>query len=584
MRKLSQVLVEPSWADAIRTIETAKKLPVAKRRHWVCSLRIIAKALGRAPDYFPARWTAMRGQVARLHHHAAGVQHKTLSNHKANARAALLWFVEAEDVPRRGVPLSPVWAVLSAHISCLRTRRRLYSPLRYWSARGVTPDAVDERSLDEYMRYRADSTALAVDPAARRGIARAWNACAGTIDGWPTRRLSEPPCTEATSGLPWEAFPTQLRGDIEAYLSGLRRIRKSNRGRRYRPCKDSTIDIRRKRLIACARKAVAGGVPIDQLASLHDLLSIDMAQRLLSEYWPDQEKPPSIYTIDLFGLLRSLAFTVPDMDEAALAFLDDTRAELDSHRRGGLTKKNLALIRQVMTPGVWARVVALPQQLMGEARECRVRSPVKAAVLAQMACAIAILTVAPVRRGNLISIVLDQHLHRPGGPAAPYWLTFPDYDVKNRMRLDFQFDEQATALIDEYVNDYLPILRRGSNGLLLFPGEKNARKGAATLSQQITNRVQKCTGLRVTVHQFRHAAAAIALQADPGNYEFVRRILGHKSIQTTINFYVGLETTEASRQFGRIVRGLMSSPASLIYENQPQVCNDPQRSAVVALC
>jgi integrase len=62
------------------------------------------------------------------------------------------------------------------------------------------------------------------------------------------------------------------------------------------------------------------------------------------------------------------------------------------------------------------------------------------------------------------------------------------------------------------------------------------------------------TGLRVTVHQFRHAAAALILQAKPGNYEYVRRILRHRSIQTTINFYIGLETTQASQEFGEIIR------------------------------
>ena len=34
------------------------------------------------------------------------------------------------------------------------------------------------------------------------------------------------------------------------------------------------------------------------------------------------------------------------------------------------------------------------------------------------------------------------------------------------------------------------------------------------------------------------------LQHDPGNYEWVRRVLGHRNIQTTINFYIGLETTQ----------------------------------------
>ncbi len=331
-------------------------------------------------------------------------------------------------------------------------------------------------------------------------------------------------------------------------------MRKSVVGRRYRPCSGSTIKVRRARLVAFARKAVAKGVPIEKLSSLRNLLSVDVVEHVLHEYWPDREQQPSVYAIDLVALLVSIVCAIPDMDEASIAFLDDLRAELESYRGGGLTEKNLAVIRQVMTPGIWARVVALPTQLMREAREYRRDSPIKAAVLAQMACAIGILTIAPVRLGNLAHITLDTHLFRPGGPDAPYWLVFPHYDVKNRMRLEFEFDQQGTGLIAEYVNDYLPILRRGSNELRLFPGAKGGHKQAATLSLQITKCIQKCTGLRLTVHQFRHAAAALILQAKPGNYEFVRRVLGHKKVQTTINFYVGLETTQATRLFADIVR------------------------------
>jgi integrase len=71
-------------------------------------------------------------------------------------------------------------------------------------------------------------------------------------------------------------------------------------------------------------------------------------------------------------------------------------------------------------------------------------------------------------------------------------------------------------------------------------------------SGQITDRVEEATGLRLTVHQFRHAAAAIYLRHNPGAYE--ARLLGHRNIQTTINFYVGLETTQANQEFGKIIR------------------------------
>ena len=58
----------------------------------------------------------------------------------------------------------------------------------------------------------------------------------------------------------------------------------------------------------------------------------------------------------------------------------------------------------------------------------------------------------------------------------------------------------------------------------------------------------------MTVHQFRHACAAIYLKHRPGEYEVVRRLLGHRNIQTTINFYCGLETTQANEAFGKIIR------------------------------
>jgi integrase len=76
-----------------------------------------------------------------------------------------------------------------------------------------------------------------------------------------------------------------------------------------------------------------------------------------------------------------------------------------------------------------------------------------------------------------------------------------------------------------------------------------------SFSTQIVDWVQKSTGLRITVHQFRHTCGgALILKHRPGEYELVRRLLGHKSIRTTMNFYCSLETTQASEIFTDIVR------------------------------
>ena len=191
-------------------------------------------------EVIPARWTATRLAVGRLHHARVGANAKTLANHKSNVRAALRWFGNEKNVPGRGMPLTPDWQSLRQQLSDRRTRSLLSSLMRYCSARRIAPMAVDEVVVDGYMRYRAETTALASDDAARRAIARAWNGCVDKIEGWPSHRLVEP-VVKTMQGPAWDDFPEGLRRDVEAYLKGLTRIRRSANGKRIRPCKPSTI-------------------------------------------------------------------------------------------------------------------------------------------------------------------------------------------------------------------------------------------------------------------------------------------------------------------------------------------------------
>jgi hypothetical protein len=535
-------------------IEVAEDLSEDKRRHWMCSLRIVAKALGRPPQLVPARWTAVRIPISRLHHAQMGVTAKTLANHKANVRAALSWFAKEENVPLRGAPLSEAWAKLSQAITNFRRRANLSSLMRYCSASSIDPEEVNEAVLDACMAYRAATTALKADFAARRRIARAWNACIGVVPGWPSQRLVEPPPKASLRGPAWDEFPAGLRRDIEAYLASLMRVRRSAGGRRLAPCKPKTIEVCRAKLVAFLRKAVSTGIPITDLCSFSQLFDPDLVERVFDAYWRDNGEHPSSYLIDLAPLILSIVRQTRCLDEAAIARLDDMRAALEEHRHAGLTEKNTQVVRQVLSSDVWRRVVSLPWQLMAEARSIRDRAAVKAAGLAQLAVAIGIESVFPVRLGNLGTIRIGENLIRPGGPGTPHWLVFPDYDVKNRIRLETVFDAELTALIDDYIHNHLHMLLRGSNEPWLFPGLRGGHKGLATLSSQITKLIQKATGLRITVHQFRHAAAALILRAKPGNYEYVRRILGHRNVQTTINFYIGLETVQATQEFGEIIR------------------------------
>ena len=142
------------------------------------------------------------------------------------------------------------------------------------------------------------------------------------------------------------------------------------------------------------------------------------------------------------------------------------------------------------------------------------------------------------------------------GPGTPWTLTYPDHDVKNRVALEFPLDERTSAIIDEYIHQHRPTLMRGRIHDYLFPGTAHENKEGKTLGPQISEILWKRLGLKITPHQFRHAAGAILLRKYPGNYELVRRVLGHRNIATTIKLYVGLEDIVASPRFAELVTRL----------------------------
>ena len=58
-------LIELSFSDLVAKLESEAGLPEVIRRHWLCSVRQIGKALDRPLELVPARWTAVRIPVCR---------------------------------------------------------------------------------------------------------------------------------------------------------------------------------------------------------------------------------------------------------------------------------------------------------------------------------------------------------------------------------------------------------------------------------------------------------------------------------------------------------------------------------------
>lgn len=545
-------IIEPSFADAIEAVAAATELPLPTRRQWCSALRGLARCLDRPTASVPARFGAVRNKMLALKYPPFGWTAKTLANIKSNAKAALLWFGHEEGLGSDGVPMTPAWARLHRLLADRSTRYRLAPLMRFCSAIGIEPGAVDDDVLGRFLRHREATSTRVGDGAARRIIAKLWNGCVGTVEGWPRQTLAVPPL-KRRGGLAWQDLPQGWRSDADAYLKFLTAIHPDKNGRRLAPCADATLTTRKRELVAAANMAVQAGVPPEALTSLAAMLRPAVANVIIDTYWQKDGDVPAGYTINLAVRFEAIARQMGWLSADELKDLADLRYAMEQHREDGMTEKNLAVVRAVLTPGVWARVVKLPEQLMERARMMQKAAPARAALLAQIAVAVAILLVAPVRLGNLAAIRLDVNLIKPGGPDSNYWLCFSKFDVKNKQALQFVFNGRLTQLIDEYVSDFRPALMKGKNHDWLFPGRSTDHKEKIGFSTQIVDKVEKATGIRITVHQYRHAAAAMFLKHRPGEYELVRQLLGHKSVETTKRFYLDLETTMASEMYTQIV-------------------------------
>jgi Phage integrase family len=538
--------IDFSMADALSMVE-ASQLPIARKRHWACSLRAIGGALDHPPERLSGRWLLIGPRIRKLHPARVGLQSKTLQNHRSNAKAALLWCSGEKGIAGQGVPILPVWAKLRARINSPTDRYHLTGPIRFCSARNILPTEVSQAVIERYFRQR-QVTGQECGPSLKRKVASAWNRRAELDPDWPQVRLEELPL-KSDGLIPWEWFPETLRKEVEAALASKRKIPPVLKGIVEPQGKASTSRTRVAELQALARRAVAAGYPIESLRGLGDLLNPDLLEQVFEKQFAERRNRNTI--ADLAWRFCALARDTGCLSPEALARLKEMRTSTQHHRDPGMTEKNQLLVRALLNSDAWSRVLGLPEKLMKEARRIPGHAPQRAASQATMAVAIAILTFAPVRIANLINIKIGRHLQRYGDR---YVFVVPPEEVKNKVLIECPFDTELTALIDEYVRDFRPKLPGAELSDYLFPSVSGSHRHPNNFGTRLANTVYKHVGLRVTAHQFRHAAGAIILKHNPAAHGLVQSLLGHKRVETTIRYYAALESLSSSIAYHDLLR------------------------------
>ena len=445
-------LAEPSFADAISAIVAEADLSLEKKRHWPTSLRQMAGYLDKPLELIPARVAAIRPAVAALHPERLNVHAKTFANHRANVKAALLWFNRVTHGDGRRALMSDAYRAMLEPVAIRHVRDTLSPFFRFLTAWAIDPSGVTDAAVESFVQSTGETRFKPYTVGDIRRLVRSWNAHAGSAPGWPVTQLTEPPRSPTTTGVGWEDLPESFRNEVDGYFESLTRKRRSHKGRRLPGCKSSTIAMRRRELQAAVRTGVAAGIMVEDLQHLEDLLAPARVEIILDAYWRRSGERPSAHTIELSWRFLTMA-RERQLPAEDLERLEEMALSLSDHRRMGLTDKNREVVRQVIYGDPWSKVVHLPARMMAEARSSRANQPVKAAVLAQLAVAIRVLTFAPVRMGNLGAIRIDENLSRPGGPGATLLLSFPDYDVKNGVPLEFPLKKNEPFGDDRVMTD-----------------------------------------------------------------------------------------------------------------------------------
>ena len=488
---------EPHLADLLATLAETSKLEAQLKRHWASSIRQVCTYIGRPPESLPARMTGLSSMIARLHPERLKVNPKTFANHRANLRAAVVWFGQGSG----GLTKPPMGADYRELIARLESRhdRDLISPfLRYLTARDVKTCDVNDGHIDGYKAFVETTRFRPLQRHHQRRIARLWNKMVARMPDEPFSVLTVAKKGPASNGCDLTNMPEGLRNDINRYLQLIRRRHRSADGRTMRGCAEVTIAMRRRELDAVIRRAVACGIPLGTMTSLAELVRPATAALILEAYWEQHGDKPSAFAIELASRFVAMAQLMALLTPPELEELKQIRSTLETHRQRGLTDKNRAVVRAVLGSNIWQKVVDLPARILAEVSRRKATAPQRAAVEASLAIAIRILAVAPIRIKNLASIRIHQHLVRPDGPGTSYVLWFSDHEVKNRETLEIPLDPATSKMIDDYIINHRPALMSGHNHELLFPGKVKDGKASQALGEQITKKIWKAVGLRCT--------------------------------------------------------------------------------------
>jgi integrase len=554
-KKPTQPASEPATlATVLSTLDQRKKLPPIRQRDLRSATRRVAELFGDTPSAIVLDMAAIAAKLAGISPPAVGLTPKRLANVRSDFVAAVRES-GIKAVQSRPKGLSPAWIKL---FSAMPRRRRdigLSRLGRYATSRGIEPNSVNARVIDDFIAATRAQSLHRNPRALHRQTALIWNEAAGD----PKLGLHEvavPSFRGPPKRIEWAWLPESFRKDVDAFLSWAGKSDPFAADSRSRALAPRTVKLRRNQLHAAATALVDSGTTPAAIGSIADLLESGNFKSILRHRFELARGEVNTFNQQLGGILVSIARDWVKVDAARLAELKRMAGKLPSPP-AGLTRKNKSFLRQFDEPKSLKRLVELPDRLWSEVKR-DTRPNFRTLAKAQAALAIGILTYIPIRVGNLSSLTFDTHLFVRPGDSAVSTLELSDTEVKNRIPLAYDIPQHLAKKLIEYRERVAPKVV-GHRPARLFVNADGTAKSHHTVSWLISTYLRRRAGLTMSAHQFRHLSAKVLLDAQPGAFEVVRQLLGHKRNSTTVNAYAGIDSRRAARHHQRMIENALAS-------------------------
>jgi len=541
-----------SLADVITRLDSAPALSVRRRRDLISALRTLSRLTNTELNAMPASPPSLR-QIFGSASRAAGGLGKGRWNNIRSLSLAALKHAGVRTMARRArQPLASIWDDLRVLLPDAQFRYGLSRFMSFCGAEGITPEHVTAATFERF-GVALQGESLAQKPQqVYRTACLLWNKATKEISGWPNLVVPVP-STSRRYAMFWGDFPPAFQADAEAFLTRLGS--QDPFADDYAPSvRPGTVAMRRRQILQIATALARSEMPVEEITALAVLVTPANAKRVLRFFLDRAGGSSTKYLHQQAILLKTIARHWVKAPHNEIQDLTAFARNL-AVKKGGMTDKNRARLRQFDNPANIAAMLNLPARVLAEVQR-KDDGHRRSALRVMLAVAVELLTVAPMRIDNLTGLEPDRHFVRTrAGRSLTTHIVISAAETKNNTPYELELPADTERLISVYCTKYRPRVAPAP-GPWLFPSERGERRSTVSFATTISRFILHETGIKMNVHLFRHLAVKLHLGAHPEDIETARRVLGHSSATTTLRAYADLKNASAFRRYDELIANM----------------------------